>query len=47
MAGELFGPGVGVYALLCCVVAASLNRRRRLYPAERPPQRASSTRTGN
>jgi len=47
MAMELFGPSVGVYALVICVVAARLNRRRRLYPADGSPQRVGRTRTGN
>lgn len=47
MAVELFGPSVSGCALVICVVAAGLNRRRRLYPADGSPQRVGRTRTGN
>lgn len=47
MAIELFGPAVGGYVLVACVVAATLNRGRRLYPADGSPQRVGRTRTGN
>jgi H+/Cl- antiporter ClcA len=47
MAGELFGPGLGVYALVICALAAALNRRQRLYPADDSAQAVANTRMGS
>lgn len=47
MAAELFGPSVGGYALVICVVAALVNRRRRLYPTDGSLHQVASTRTGS
>lgn len=47
MAAELFGGGLGGYALVACAVAATLNRRRRVYPADGQRHRVLRTRMGN
>lgn len=47
MAAELFGGGMAGYALVACGVAAMLNRRRRVYPADGRGHQVLSTRMGN